>query len=171
MKWTVHGERLLYESPWVELELVDVELPDGQRFEHHVVRMPNKAAGAVVHDRDRGVLLLWRHRFITDAWGWEIPAGRIDPGEEPGAALKLRVADRAATGTVQLDGEVLRQGAVKAALVSGMTVLDAHEGANPVPLTQENGTHSAILQGPAAFSIAPNVTSRGTATTSSFSYG
>jgi 8-oxo-dGTP pyrophosphatase MutT (NUDIX family) len=25
--------------------------------------------------------MLWRHRFITDTWGWEIPAGRVDPGE------------------------------------------------------------------------------------------
>jgi 8-oxo-dGTP pyrophosphatase MutT (NUDIX family) len=43
--------------------------------------MPNKAAGAVVHDPARGVLLLWRHRFITDTWGWEIPAGGMNPGE------------------------------------------------------------------------------------------
>ena len=27
------------------------------------------------------MLLLWRHRFITDTWGWEVPAGRVDPGE------------------------------------------------------------------------------------------
>jgi 8-oxo-dGTP pyrophosphatase MutT (NUDIX family) len=83
MRWTVHGERAIYESEWVRLVLADVELPDGTRFEHHVVRMPNQAAGAVVSDRERGVLLLWRHRFITDTWGWEIPAGRIDPGESP----------------------------------------------------------------------------------------
>jgi hypothetical protein len=69
VRWQVHGERVLYDSAWVRLSLVDVEIPGGERFEHHVVRMPNKAAGAVVHDRDRGVLLLWRHRFITDAWG------------------------------------------------------------------------------------------------------
>ena len=83
MRWTVHGERSLYESEWVRLVLVDVEIPGSERFEHHVVRMPNAAAGTVVHDPDRGVLLLWRHRFITDSWGWEIPAGRIDPGETP----------------------------------------------------------------------------------------
>lgn len=81
MRWIVHGERPLYESEWVGLALVDVEVPGGDRFEHHVVRMPGHAAGAVVHDPDRGLLLLWRHRFITDTWGWEIPAGRIDPGE------------------------------------------------------------------------------------------
>ena len=83
VRWQVHGERVLYDSAWVRLSLVDVEIPGGERFEHHVVRMPNKAAGAVVHDRDRGVLLLWRHRFITDAWGWEIPAGGMNPGETP----------------------------------------------------------------------------------------
>jgi 8-oxo-dGTP pyrophosphatase MutT (NUDIX family) len=86
MKWTVHGERSLYESDWVRLVLTDVEIPDGERFEHHVVRMPRKAAGTVVHDPDRGVLMLWRHRFITDSWGWEIPAGGIEPGETPEAA-------------------------------------------------------------------------------------
>lgn len=83
MRWTVHGERWLYESEWVGLSLVDVELPSGARFEHHVVRMPAHAAGVVVTDPDRGVLLLWRHRFTTDTWGWEIPAGRIDEGESP----------------------------------------------------------------------------------------
>jgi 8-oxo-dGDP phosphatase len=86
MKWTVHGERVLYESEWVRLALTDVEIPGGARFEHHVVRMPNHASGTVVYDATRGVLLIWRHRFVTDTWGWEIPAGRIDPGETPAAA-------------------------------------------------------------------------------------
>ena len=71
MKWTVHGERMIYESPWVSLALADIEIPGGERFEHHVIRMPAEAAGTVVHDPDRGVLLLWRHRFTTDTWGWE----------------------------------------------------------------------------------------------------
>lgn len=83
MRWTVHGERSIYDSEWMRLALVDVEIPGVQRFDHHVVRYPQPAAGTVVHDPDRGVLLLWRHRFITDTWGWEIPAGRIEVGETP----------------------------------------------------------------------------------------
>jgi len=83
MKWTVHGERVIYDSPWVRLALADVEIPDGARFEHHVLRMPRPIAGVVITDPERGVLLLWRHRFITDSWGWEVPAGRIEPGETP----------------------------------------------------------------------------------------
>jgi 8-oxo-dGTP pyrophosphatase MutT (NUDIX family) len=83
MRWTVHGERSLYDSEWMRLRLADVELPDGHRFEHHVVRFPRSAAGTVVRDPERGILLMWRHRFITDTWGWEIPAGRVEIDETP----------------------------------------------------------------------------------------
>lgn len=82
----MHGERAIYDSEWVRLTLVDVEIPGGERFDHHVVRAPQPAAGVVVVDPSRGVLLIWRHRFITDSWGWEIPAGRLDPGETPSDA-------------------------------------------------------------------------------------
>jgi 8-oxo-dGTP pyrophosphatase MutT (NUDIX family) len=82
MRWMVHGERAVYESPWVSVALVDVEVPGGERFEHHVVRMPGDASGVVVVAGGR-VLLIHRHRFITDSTGWEIPAGRVEPGEDP----------------------------------------------------------------------------------------
>ncbi|HET6775091.1 MAG TPA: NUDIX hydrolase [Acidimicrobiales bacterium] len=88
MRWTVHGERPIYDSEWMRLVLVDVEIPGVERFDHHVIRYPRAASGTVVHDPDRGVLLLWRHRFITDTWGWEIPAGRIEAGESPEQAAR-----------------------------------------------------------------------------------
>jgi 8-oxo-dGTP pyrophosphatase MutT (NUDIX family) len=91
-EWVVHGTRRLYESRWVNLELVDVELPDGQRFEHHVVRM-QRVAGAVVVDAESRVLLLWRHRFITGTWAWEIPIGIVEPGEEPAATAAREVEE------------------------------------------------------------------------------
>lgn len=39
------------------------------------------------------VLLLWRHRVITDRWGWEVPSGRIDPGESPEVAAGREVLE------------------------------------------------------------------------------
>jgi len=93
VRWIVHGERAVYSSEWVGLRLADVEIPGGSRFEHHVVRVPREAAGCVVHDPDRGVLLLWRHRFITDTWGWEIPAGAVDDGESPAEAAGREVLE------------------------------------------------------------------------------
>ncbi len=81
MRWTVHSEQSVYADLWLDVRIADVELPDGRHLDHRLIRTP-PVAGAVVTDADRRVLLLWRHRFITDSWGWEIPMGRTEPGED-----------------------------------------------------------------------------------------
>ena len=88
MRWRVFGERTLYDNPWVRLVKVDVQPPHGERFEHHVVRLQRVAIAAVIDASDR-VLMLWRHRFVTDEWGWELPGGIVDAGED-GAATAAR---------------------------------------------------------------------------------
>ncbi|WP_236718224.1 NUDIX domain-containing protein [Actinoplanes sp. TFC3] len=82
-RWIVHGRRALYESEWIKLYKTDVELPDGQRFEHHTVWMPAAAMTALLNDDLTHVLLMWRHRFVPDVWNWELPGGLVDEGEEP----------------------------------------------------------------------------------------
>jgi len=91
MRWEVHGERPVYTSPWVSVHLAHVRPPHGSPHEHHVVRLPNEGAGAVVTNPSGQVLLIWRHRFITGRWGWELPAGRVDPGEDPVVAAVREV--------------------------------------------------------------------------------
>jgi 8-oxo-dGTP pyrophosphatase MutT (NUDIX family) len=80
LRWVQHGERSVYESPWVRVTRVDVTSPDGNRFEHHAVRLQT-VASVVIIDTEERVLLIWRHRFITNSWGWETPGGVVDPGE------------------------------------------------------------------------------------------
>jgi 8-oxo-dGTP pyrophosphatase MutT (NUDIX family) len=92
MRWIVRSEKPLYSDPWLDIRLADVELPDGRHLEHRVIRTP-PGAGAVVTDAQGRVLLLWRHRFITDTWGWEIPVGRAEPGEELAAAAAREVEE------------------------------------------------------------------------------
>jgi 8-oxo-dGTP pyrophosphatase MutT (NUDIX family) len=84
MPWTVHGEEPLYVDEWLDIRLADVELPDGRHLRHRLIRTPPGAGCVVV--KDGRVLLLWRHRFITGTYGWEIPVGKIDPGEDPADA-------------------------------------------------------------------------------------
>ncbi|MET8297880.1 NUDIX domain-containing protein [Streptomyces sp. NPDC005180] len=79
--WKIHGSRHVYENRWVNLDLVDVEPPGVERFEHHVVRLFRVAITAVVDDQDR-VLMLWRYRFVPEQWGWELPGGIVDAGED-----------------------------------------------------------------------------------------
>lgn len=91
-EWAVHGTRRVFQSPWVNIDLDDVEIPGETRFEHHVIRFPRASTGAVVVDENR-VLLLWRHRFTTGRWGWEIPAGWSDDGEDPADAIAREIRE------------------------------------------------------------------------------
>nr|WSS61901.1 GntR family transcriptional regulator [Streptomyces sp. NBC_01177] len=90
--WRIHGERSVYDNPWVKLELWDVEPPGVKRFEHHVVKLHHVAITAVLDDRDR-VLMLWRYRFVPGQWGWELPGGIVDEGEEAAATALREVAE------------------------------------------------------------------------------
>ncbi len=75
------------------------------------------------------------------------------------AAFKLTIKDQSLTGEVDIDGSVLEKGSVKVPLVTGLTVLEAKQLNNPLPLMLENATHQAILSGPGQFSVALNIAS------------
>ncbi|MCX4747758.1 NUDIX hydrolase [Kitasatospora sp. NBC_01287] len=92
MQWKIHGERPIYENPWVNVWLVDVEQPDGHRWEHHVLKLRHLAVTAVVNS-EKQVLMMWRHRFITDSWAWELPMGLIEPEETPAEAAAREVLE------------------------------------------------------------------------------
>lgn len=83
--WTRHGEQLVYDNRWVRVGLVDVERSDGVRVDYHVVHLDPIAVALVVDDRDRA-LMLWRYRFPVEQWGYELPGGLVEPGEQPAAA-------------------------------------------------------------------------------------
>jgi 8-oxo-dGTP pyrophosphatase MutT (NUDIX family) len=92
MPWQVRSERALYRDQWIDLRSADVELPDGRHLDHRFINVLS-GAGAVVLNQSDEVLLLWRHRFITNAWNYEIPMGGIEPGEEPVAAAAREVEE------------------------------------------------------------------------------
>jgi 8-oxo-dGTP pyrophosphatase MutT (NUDIX family) len=72
--------------------LVDVEPPGRDRYEHHLVRWAPVAATVLLNDRDQ-VLLMWRHRFTTGTWSWEIPSGIVEDGEVAAAAAAREVLE------------------------------------------------------------------------------
>jgi 8-oxo-dGTP pyrophosphatase MutT (NUDIX family) len=91
-QWTIHGERLVDENPFIRLSIASVELSDGTEFEQYVMRMRRTATTVVVDDQDR-VLLMWRHRFIVDRWVWELPGGYVDQAEDPATAAAREVEE------------------------------------------------------------------------------
>jgi 8-oxo-dGDP phosphatase len=92
--WRTFGERAIYDSPEVWLGQVDVGLPGGERIWRHVVRLPRSALMVLLDERAR-VLLLWRYRFVQGRWGWELPGGLVDEGEDPAAAAVRELEEQA----------------------------------------------------------------------------
>ncbi|MEU6232641.1 NUDIX hydrolase [Kitasatospora sp. NPDC047058] len=93
MEWTSYGRRRVYDSPWVEVWLDDVDIPGVGRIDHHVVRMPKPSVTSVVTNEAGEFLLIYRHRFITGRWGWEVPAGWVEPGEDLVEAIAREVEE------------------------------------------------------------------------------
>jgi 8-oxo-dGTP pyrophosphatase MutT (NUDIX family) len=81
MQWKNLHEHTVYANPWLRVNLADVRLPDGRHLDHYLVRLRPVAVATVVNAANE-VLLLWRHRFITGSWGWELPAGVVEDGED-----------------------------------------------------------------------------------------
>ncbi|MGW2514546.1 NUDIX hydrolase [Streptomyces scopuliridis] len=104
-EWTVHGSRTIYTSPWVNLDLVDVEPPGRARYEHHLIKLAPVAATVILDESER-VLLMWRHRFATDTWNWEIPSGIAEPDEDLAVTAAREVLEE--TG-YQVDPEALER--------------------------------------------------------------
>lgn len=91
-RWRIFGEREVYASPELWLGQVDVELPGGERVWEHLVRLHRAAFVAVLDEQNR-VLLIRRYRIVAGTWGWELPGGLIDDGEEPSAAALRELED------------------------------------------------------------------------------
>jgi 8-oxo-dGTP pyrophosphatase MutT (NUDIX family) len=90
--WKTFGERLVYDNRWVKVGLADVEAPNGERWEYHVVHLGRIAIALIVDDEDRA-LMLWRYRFATDQWGYELLGGLVDDGEEAAGTAAREAAE------------------------------------------------------------------------------
>ncbi len=66
--------------------------PGGFKIERFIVRHPGSAVMMAVDDRDR-VLLVKQFRLPAERELWELPAGRLDPGESPLQAAKRELRE------------------------------------------------------------------------------
>src|SRR6476620_1722726 len=72
----------IYTGRVVTLNLETVALPNGLSVELEVVRHPG--AAAIVPMKDEGtVVLIRQYRVAAGGYIYEIPAGKLDPGEDP----------------------------------------------------------------------------------------
>lgn len=92
--WQVLSRRVVYDGKgWIDMQQVDIRLPDGSVLRDiHFLDYKHPASGVVAIGADGNILLIDHYRYQTDTRGWEIPAGKVDPGEtaEQAAVRELR---------------------------------------------------------------------------------
>lgn len=92
-KWRTFGERSIYESPEIWLGQVDVGLPSRERVWQHTVRL-HRAVAVLLLDGQGRVLFTRRYRFIQKRWGYELPGGFVDEGEEAQVAAARELEEQ-----------------------------------------------------------------------------
>ncbi len=78
----VLSSRRIYDGKVLALDVDDVEEPGGVRATREVVRHRGSVAALPVH-ADGRLVLVRQYRHPVAAEVWELPAGRLDPGETP----------------------------------------------------------------------------------------
>lgn len=79
---TVLCEQEVYSGRLLHVHKRQVRLPDGRTTSREMIVHPG-AAAVVVLDAEHGTLLERQWRSPMDRAFWEIPAGKIDKGEDP----------------------------------------------------------------------------------------
>ncbi|HMV32574.1 MAG TPA: NUDIX hydrolase, partial [Gemmatimonadales bacterium] len=81
------GSERKYAGRVIHLDLETVRFPDGSTGQLEMIRHPGAAAVVPMLDDptapDPRVLLIRQFRHAAGGVIWEVPAGRLDPGEQP----------------------------------------------------------------------------------------
>jgi ADP-ribose pyrophosphatase len=71
-----------FKGAFLEMVTEEVELPNGRVASLDIVRHPGAAAVVPFLDEDR-VVLIRQYRYAAGGTILEVPAGKLDPGEDP----------------------------------------------------------------------------------------
>jgi len=82
----LHESERIYDSSWCGLRRDTVILPNGRHQEYHVFEVGDAAVVVPVLP-DGSIVLLGQYRYPHGKTHWEVPAGRIGPGETPAGAI------------------------------------------------------------------------------------
>ena len=91
--------RRVYTGRVLSLDVDTVRFPDGSEGELEIIRHSGAAAVVPLASAPAGadpvVLMLRQYRYAAGGPLWEIPAGRLDPGEAPEACARRELREEA----------------------------------------------------------------------------
>lgn len=103
---TLLSTRRIYSGKVLNLDLDTVRFPDGSEGDLEMIRHPGAAAVVPFLDRpddpDPRVVLIRQFRHAADGYVWEIPAGRLEPGEPPEACAHRELAEETGYTAIEM---------------------------------------------------------------------
>ncbi len=81
-RWQRTRRTTLVKSSWINHHLDTITLPSGKSIDFHAIEATMLVAGILPVGADGRILLTLQYRYMVGAFGWEIPAGNIPPGED-----------------------------------------------------------------------------------------
>lgn len=94
--------REVFKGKVVDLGIESVELPNGETWDLEVVRHPGAAAVLPVLDNG-DVVLVRQYRHAAGGWILEVPAGKLDPGEDPADCARRETEEEVGLKAGRLD--------------------------------------------------------------------
>lgn len=89
----------VWQHRFLDAHVDRVRFPDGSEGEQVLIHHPGAAAVVPVLSDPRGedpqILMLRQYRYAIGGMLWEIPAGRLEPGEEPAACAERELMEEA----------------------------------------------------------------------------
>jgi ADP-ribose pyrophosphatase len=99
--------RRVYTGRVVQLDVDTVRFPDGSTGDLEMIRHPGAAAIVPCASDPKGddptILLIRQYRYAAGGPLWEIPAGTLDPGEEPEACARRELLEEAGVAAGRLE--------------------------------------------------------------------
>lgn len=86
--------REIYQGRVIRLNLESVRLPNGHLAELEIIHHPGGAAIVAV-DEALQVCLIRQFRHAAGGYIWELPAGKLEPGEPPAQTARRELAEEA----------------------------------------------------------------------------
>jgi 8-oxo-dGTP pyrophosphatase MutT (NUDIX family) len=86
--------KMIYDGRVIKVSVDTVDLPNGLRIPLEIVRHPGGAAVVALDAQDR-ICLLRQYRHAAGGYIYELPAGKLEPGEPPEVTIKRELAEEA----------------------------------------------------------------------------
>jgi 8-oxo-dGTP pyrophosphatase MutT (NUDIX family) len=90
----VNQTETVFQGHVIKVNVEQVLLPSGETARYEIVYHPGGAAIVAV-DAEGRVCLLRQYRPAAGGWIWELPAGRLEPGEPPQDTARRELVEEA----------------------------------------------------------------------------